>query len=56
MSRLIGLAAVLAAFGLLLWTALEVAPIDGRHVLALILFAAGSSLILADRDAQEEDW
>lgn len=54
MSRLVGLCAVLVSFGLLGWVALEAGPIDGRHVLALILFAAGSGTILADRE--EQDW
>src|SRR5699024_4812892 len=59
MSRFLGALCVFVAFALLGWVALEAGPIDGRHALALILFAVGSSLIITDRDPQldeEEDW
>lgn len=44
--RPVGFLALLAAFVLLLNAAWETGVIDGRHVLAVLLFAAGSSLIL----------
>lgn len=50
MSRLLGLLCLLVAFSLLGWVAWVAGPIDGRHVLALILFTAGAILVL-DEDA-----
>lgn len=44
--RIVGMLALFAAFVLLLNAAWGTGVIDGRHVLAVILFTAGSTLIL----------
>lgn len=57
MTRFLGALCMFVAFALVGWVALEAGPIDGRHVLALVAFAAGFGLIMSGADELEErDW